>query len=209
MSAQITLNWTKDSTFETLLDGHKVTIDTTAENGGNNEGPRPKALMLVALAGCSAMDVISLFLKMRVRFDKISIDVTAETSDTIPMVYTAFHATYHIDGNIGPKALMLVALAGCSAMDVISLFLKMRVRFDKISIDVTAETSDTIPMVYTAFHATYHIDGNIGDAAKIEKAIRLSQEKYCGVGLMMKKIGPITYDILLNGEPLKPQKHED
>ena len=53
----------------------------------------------------------------------------------------------------------------------------MRVRFDKISIDVTAETSDTIPMVYTAFHATYHIDGNIGDAAKIEKAIRLSQEK--------------------------------
>ena len=50
---------------------------------------------------------------------------------------------------------------------------------------------------------------NIGDAAKIEKAIRLSQEKYCGVGLMMKKIGPITYDILLNGEPLKPQKHED
>ena len=90
MSAQITLNWTKDSTFETLLDGHKVTIDTTAENGGNNEGPRPKALMLVALAGCSAMDVISLFLKMRVRFDKISIDVTAETSDTIPMVYTAF-----------------------------------------------------------------------------------------------------------------------
>ena len=141
MSAQITLNWTKDSTFETLLDGHKVTIDTTAENGGNNEGPRPKALMLVALAGCSAMDVISLFLKMRER--------------------------------------------------------------------LTAETSDTIPMVYTAFHATYHIDGNIGDAAKIEKAIRLSQEKYCGVGLMMKKIGPITYDILLNGEPLKPQKHED
>lgn len=56
MSAQITLNWTKDSTFETLLDGHKVTIDTTAENGGNNEGPRPKALMLVALAGCSAME---------------------------------------------------------------------------------------------------------------------------------------------------------
>lgn len=103
MSAQITLNWTKDSTFETLLDGHKVTIDTTAENGVIMKAPVPR-LMLVALAGCSAMDVISLFLKMRVRFDKISIDVTAETSDTIPMVYTAFHATYHIDGNIGDAA---------------------------------------------------------------------------------------------------------
>lgn len=84
----------------------------------------------------------------------------------------------------------------------------MRVRFDKISIDVTAETSDTIPMVYTAFHATYHIDGNIGDAAKIEKAIRLSQENLWR-RTYDEKIGPITYDILLNGEPLKPQKHED
>lgn len=147
MSAQITLNWTKDSTFESLLDGHKVTIDTTAENGGNDEGPRPKALMLVALAGCSAMDVVS-------------------------------------------------------------LFRKMRVRFDKISIDTAAETSDTIPMVYTSFHVTYHIGGNVEDTAKIEKAIRLSQEKYCGVGLMMKKIGPITYEIFLNGEAIQPQTND-
>lgn len=99
MSAQITLNWEKDLTFETLLDGHKVTIDRDMENGGNDEGPRPKALMLVALAGCSAMDVIPLFNKMRVRFEKVSIDVKAESSDTIPMVYTAFHMTYHIQGN--------------------------------------------------------------------------------------------------------------
>ena len=77
MSAQITLNWEKDLTFETLLDGHKVTIDRDMENGGNDEGPRPKALMLVALAGCSAMDVIPLFNKMRVRFEKVSIDVKA------------------------------------------------------------------------------------------------------------------------------------
>lgn len=85
----------------------------------------------------------------------------------------------------------------------------MRVRFDKISIDVTAETSDTIRWYIP--HSTLHTisTGTSGTAAKIEKAIRLSQEKYCGVGLMMKKIGPITYDILLNGEPLKPQKHED
>ena len=147
MSAQITLNWEKDLTFKTLLDGHKVTIDRDMENGGNDEGPRPKALMLVALAGCSAMDVIP-------------------------------------------------------------LFNKMRVRFEKVSIDVKAESSDTIPMVYTAFHMTYHIQGNKEDAAKIDKAIRLSQEKYCGVGLMMKKIAPITYEILLNGEPLKPYPND-
>lgn len=93
-------------------------------------------------------------------------------------------------------------------MDVIPLFNKMRVRFEKVSIDVKAESSDTIPMVYTAFHMTYHIQGNKEDAAKIDKAIRLSQEKYCGVGLMMKKIAPITYEILLNGEPLKPYPND-
>ena len=42
MSAQITLNWEKDLTFETLLDGHKVIIDRDMENGGNDEGPVPK-----------------------------------------------------------------------------------------------------------------------------------------------------------------------
>ena len=94
MSAQITLNWEKDLTFETLLDGHKVTIDRDMENGGNDEGPRPKALMLVALAGCSAMDVIPLFNKMRVRFEKVSIDVKAESSDTIPMVYIPHDLPY-------------------------------------------------------------------------------------------------------------------
>ena len=52
------------------------------------------------------------------------------------------------------------------------------------------------------------IDRDMEDAAKIDKAIRLSQEKYCGVGLMMKKIAPITYEILLNGEPLKPYPND-
>lgn len=144
MSAQITLTWKKDQTFETQLDGHPITIDTIPENGGNNEGPRPKALMLIALAGCSGIDIVPLFRKMRVRFESVSIEVNAETSDGIPMVYTAFHMVYHI----------------CA---------------------------------------------NIDDQSKIEKAVRLSQEKYCGVALMMKKIAPVTYEIILNGTRLNNQ----
>lgn len=141
MSAQISLNWKKDSTFETVLDGHTVTIDTSKENGGNGEGVRPKALMLVSLAGCSGLDVVSLFRKMRVHFESLSIHVTAEMSDQIPAIYTAFHVTYQ----------------------------------------VSAHTDDSV---------------------KIEKAIRLSQEKYCGVALMMRKIAPISYEITLNGSVL-------
>ncbi|WP_102408292.1 OsmC family protein [Parabacteroides bouchesdurhonensis] len=137
MSVKITLKWKKDSTFETELNGHPITIDTSIENGGNDEGPRPKALMLIALAGCTGMDVAPLFRKMRIHFDNLSIDVTAETSDGIPMVYTAFQVTYH----------------------------------------VTADPADS---------------------NKIIKAVRLSQEKYCGVTLMMKKIAPVTWQIILN-----------
>lgn len=141
MAAQITLKWKKNSTFETELNGHPILIDTSVENGGNDEGPRPKALMLVALAGCTGMDVAP-------------------------------------------------------------LFRKMRVRFESLSIDVTAGTSDSIPLVYTDFHVTYHVAGNPDDSAKILKAVRLSQDKYCGVTMMMKKIAPVSWEIILNGTPL-------
>lgn len=124
MPAQITLDWKKDSTFETQLDGHTVSIDTSKEDGGTDSGVRPKALMLVAMAGCSGVDVISLFKKMRVRFEKLSIDVKAETSDTIPMLYTAFDVTYHVTGNAddsAPDRKSDPSLAGkilrCSAYD--------------------------------------------------------------------------------------------
>lgn len=148
MSTQITLGWEKDLTLETLLDGHKMIIDRDMENGGNDEGPRSKALMFVVLTGCSATDVIP-------------------------------------------------------------LFGKMGIRFKKVSIDVKVESSDTIPTVYTAFHTTYHIQGNKEDAVKTDKAIRLPQEKHCGVGLMMGKITPITYEAPLNGEPLKPYPNDE
>ena len=81
MSAQITLDWKKDSTFETQMDGHTVTIDTSKEDGGTGSGVRPKALMLVALAGCSGVNVISLFKKMRIGFEKLS---TSKQKQPIP-----------------------------------------------------------------------------------------------------------------------------
>lgn len=147
MSAQITLNWVKDTTFETRLDGHPLTIDTAVENGGHDEGPRPKALMLVALAGCTGMDVAP-------------------------------------------------------------LLRKMRVQFDALSIEVEAETSDGVPTLYTSFHITYHVQGEAADEAKILKAIRLSEEKYCGVAMMLKKIAPVSWSATLNDRPLPTEPAE-
>ena len=57
-------------------------------------------------------------------------------------------------------------------------------------------------MIYTDFHITYHVTGNPDDSAKMLKAVRMSQETYCGVSFMMKKIAPVTWQIILNGIPL-------
>ena len=64
--------------------------------------------------------------------------------------------------------------------------------------------ADTVPMLYSAFFITFHVTGKAEESARIEKAIRLSQE-YCGVSAMMKKIGPVTHRILLNGSELNIQ----
>ena len=60
---EIYIDWQGDMSFETELDGHKITIDAAPEVGGNNKGPRPKVFMLLALAGCTGMDVVSILKK--------------------------------------------------------------------------------------------------------------------------------------------------
>ena len=63
MKQEINLSWKKGMAFETELNGHKLVIDADQSNGGNDSGPRPKALMLVALAGCTGMDIVSILEK--------------------------------------------------------------------------------------------------------------------------------------------------
>ena len=120
--------------FETNLDGHTIITDASEEIGGNDLGPRPKALLLVALIGCTGIDVTSILKKMRVEFEDLSIEVEAEDTDEIPSVYNRIHMIYTFKGK-------------------------------------------NLPM------------------ASLEKAVSLSQEKYCSVGVMLKKVAPITYEI--------------
>ena len=66
MKDEINVVWTGDMTFETELNGHKLIIDADKKVGGKDKGPRPKPLMMLSLAGCTGMDVISILKKMRV-----------------------------------------------------------------------------------------------------------------------------------------------
>ena len=99
MIASVSLKWTGDMSFEGDVDGHKIPLDISTEMGGNDTGPRPKKLMLLALAGCTAMDVVSLLKKMRVDVEEFDIDVEAyQTETTHPHVYEWFKIKYKFKG---------------------------------------------------------------------------------------------------------------
>jgi putative redox protein len=137
MKQEINLAWKKGMAFETELYGHKLTVDADQSNGGNDLGPRPKALMLVALAGCTGMDVVSILSKMRVELADLNVKVEGEMTEEHPKHFTSLHIVYEFWGKELP-------------MD------------------------------------------------KLEKAVSMSDEKYCGVSATLKKGIPVTHSIVVH-----------
>ncbi len=134
MKKQIQLDWVEKMEFTADIDGHKVTIDVPEENGGNNHGARPKPFMMVSLAGCTGMDVVSILKKMKVNIKGLSIQVEGQMEDELPKAFTSMHVVYNFKGSDLP------------------------------------------------------VD-------KLEKAVKLSEEKYCGVSAVLKKVIDLTYEI--------------
>ncbi len=95
------------------------------------------------------------------------------------------------DKGLRPKALMLSALAGCSGIDIASLFKKMRVTVDTFSIDVEAELTEEHPKFYHKVWVTFNFYGTDLDQKKIEKAVNLSVDRYCGVMEMFRQFATI------------------
>ncbi len=94
----IKTEWKGDMAFEADVNGHKVRMDAPVEGGGHNSGPGPKKLMLVALSGCTGMDVVSILKKMRVDLEKCNIEVQGDVSDEHPKQYTKMHVIYEFTG---------------------------------------------------------------------------------------------------------------
>lgn len=137
MKQEINLGWKKGMAFQADLFGHKITVDTDKSNGGQDLGPRPKALVLVALAGCTGMDVVSILNKMRVEILDLNIKVEGEVTEEHPKHFSSMHITYEFWGNDLP------------------------------------------------------VD-------KLEKAVSMSDEKYCGVSATLKKGIPVTHAIIVH-----------
>ncbi len=136
MKNTINMNWKGDMAFETELDGHKFIVDADDVVGGNDLGPRPKPLMLVALGGCTAMDVVSILKKMRVELSFFNVKVEANVTEEHPKHFNEMKIIYEFGGE------------------------------------------------------------NL-DEAKLKKAIDLSMERYCGVSVVYRKVMPVTYEIVI------------
>jgi putative redox protein len=97
-----------------------------------------------------------------------------------------------------PKGLLLVSLVGCTGLDVVSLLEKMRVTYADLKISAVGHLTDEHPKVYHTIDLTYHIFGDDIDQSKVEKAVNLSKEKYCGGSAMLAKAAKINYQINYN-----------
>jgi len=94
-----------------------------------------------------------------------------------------------------PKSLMLSALAGCSGVDVIPLLKKMRAEVDVLSIDIEAELTTEHPKYYHKVKVIYNFYGKEFKKSKIKKAVKLSEERYCGVMEMFRQFAEVTIEI--------------
>lgn len=137
MKQEISISWKEGMAFEADVNGHKIMLDAGEQFGGRDLGPRPKPLMLVALAGCTAMDVVSILTKMRVELDHFDVRVEGEQSEEQPVHYTGMHIIYEFWGK------------------------------------------------------------NLPDD-KLEKAITLSHERYCGVSAVYRKAMPVTHTYVVH-----------
>jgi putative redox protein len=103
---------------------------------------------------------------------------------------------------ISPMELLLAGLAGCTGMDIASILTKQRQPFVDLKVQVRGKRSSDYPMVFTELEVTYLLWGEGLDPKAVERAIQLSEERYCSVGIMLGKAAPIrsSYRILKPGE---------
>lgn len=99
MNKEINVTWQGGMAFTTEIDGHKIIVDAGIENDGQNKGPRPKTLMLLALGGCTGMDVVSILKKMRVVVEHFNMRVVGQLTEEHPKHFDKMKIIYEFKGD--------------------------------------------------------------------------------------------------------------
>jgi putative redox protein len=104
--------------------------------------------------------------------------------------------------NIGirPMEMLLIGLAGCTGFDVVQILKKGREPVTGCDVEVEAQRASEDPKVFTAIHIAYRVSGRGLSAAKVERAVTLSKEKYCSASIMLGATATMTYAIELVDE---------
>src|ERR1700733_15462370 len=97
-----------------------------------------------------------------------------------------------------PMELVLIALCGCTASDVVGILRKKREPFTHLEVHAKGERASGYPAVYTEIKLLYRVSGAISPQA-MEDAVGLSKEKYCSVSAMLEKTAKITFEIEYSG----------
>ena len=112
------------------------------------------------------------------------------------------HVTIDADaahqGGAGPMEMVLMALCGCTSVDVVSILHKKREPLTSLTVSAEAEQATEAPRVFTHIRLTYHIGGGVSHKAA-EDAVALSKNKYCSVSKMLEKSATIDYTITYGG----------
>src|SRR3954471_24952762 len=93
---QVNTKWNGKMHFESSANDHIIHVDKLPAHGGEDKGPRPKQLMLSAIGGCTGMEIISILEKMRLKIDKLEIDVTGELTVGQPKMYKSVHLIFKV-----------------------------------------------------------------------------------------------------------------
>lgn len=107
-----------------------------------------------------------------------------------------------MEESIGPMQLLLVGLAGCTGIDIVSILKKKKVCPTEFKVKVRGKRAEKFPMVYTDIEVEYLLWGDDLKVRDVEQAIKLSEHKYCSVSIMLGKTAEIssTYKIFKPGE---------
>ena len=120
------ISWDGEARFLAETESHHtVLMDGPPEHGGKNSGPRPMEMMLMAIGGCAAFDVVHILKKGRQSIVSCDAQVEAERSDEVPAVFTKIHLHFKVSGdnikeNIVRNAVKLSAEKYCSASIMLS-----------------------------------------------------------------------------------------
>ncbi len=95
-----------------------------------------------------------------------------------------------------PMEAVLHALAGCAAIDVVSIMEKMRQPLEGLSVDVVAERADDHPRVFTSINLVFRVRGDVAEE-KVRRAVELSADKFCSVSAMLKPGVEISHEVVV------------